>query len=408
MNAGRYQLGEVLGVGSFATVYRAQDDLLNDTVVVKMLAENHSLNPEIRERFISEGRSLRRIASEHVITVHDIGESSRQQPFLVLELADRGTLDKRVQALRAQGWKPSSVDVLNLVRPLAKALEGIHTAQLVHRDLSPGNLLIASEPNAEPEWQTTSHLVQADERLVLADLGMCKDLAINSGLTVSGGTAGFRPPEQSQPGMVDTRADIWAASALLAWVVEGSQPPEAFTKVLQRGMHTDPADRQQTVTQWLEEIEEALAPAPAPSTPPASPQAHTADDELQDSIPTPVAGRPAQMTTLLLSGLAVVTGIIGLVLGLFLGGDRYPSANDDASIAITGPEEITVGEAATFTAETEGLDSWIWALPTGTHVVDEAEATVTATEPGTNDIILRARGPDGQELETRHQVRVTE
>ena len=408
MNAGRYELGEVLGVGSFATVYRAQDDLLDDTVVVKILAENHSLNPEIRERFISEGRSLRRIASEHVVTVHDIGESSRQQPFLVLELADRATLEKRVQSLRAQGWKPSSTDVLNLVRPLASALEAVHTAQLVHRDLSPGNLLIASEPHPEASQSTASHLIRSDERLLVADLGMCKDLAINSGLTVSGGTAGFRPPEQSQPGMVDTRADIWAASALLAWVVEGSQPPEAFTKVLQRGMHSDPSDRQQTVAQWLDEIEKALVPAPAPSAPPASPPKHTADGELQDSIPTPVVGRDAQMTTLLLSGLAVVTGIIGLVLGLFLGGDRYPSANDDASIAITGPEEVTVGEAATFTAETEGLDSWVWALPTGTHVVDEAETTVTATEPGTNDIILRARGPDGEELETRHQVRVTE
>src|SRR5699024_12096212 len=59
---------------------------------------------------------------------------------------------------------------------------------------------------------SAAQLVGADERLLLSDLGMCKDLAINSGLTVSGGTAGFRPPEQSQPGMVDTRADIWAAS----------------------------------------------------------------------------------------------------------------------------------------------------------------------------------------------------
>lgn len=407
MNAGRYQLGDVMGVGSFATVYRARDDLLEDTVVIKMLAENHSLNPEIRERFIAEGRSLRRIVSEHVVTVHDIGESSRQQPFLVLELADRGTLASRVQSLRARGWNPSANDILSLVRPLAQALEAVHTAQVVHRDLSPGNLLLASSPQAEEHQHAGPQLVRTDERLLVADLGMCKDLAINSGLTVSGGTAGFRPPEQSRPGVVDTRADIWAASALVSWVADGANLPQDFHQVLQRGMSTDPTDRQQTVTQWLAEIEESLVPPPPVAAPPP-PQHDDQVNGLSDFMPEPVESKPVSMTTLLLVGLSVLTGIIGLVAGLFVSAERYPAETDGASIAISGPDEITVGEAANFTAEVEGVDSWIWALPTGTNVVDDTEATVTATEPGTNDIILRARGPDGQELEARHSVTVTE
>ena len=108
MQAGRYQLLEVIGVGSFATVHRARDEHLDDTVVVKILAENHSLNPEIRERFIAEGRSLRRVSSPHVVSVHDIGESDRQQPYLVLAHADRGTLAQRVTELRRRGWRPPS------------------------------------------------------------------------------------------------------------------------------------------------------------------------------------------------------------------------------------------------------------------------------------------------------------
>src|SRR5690625_6701176 len=64
---GHYRLGEVIGVGSFATVHRARDERLQDEVVVKILAENHSLNPEIRERFIAEGRSLRKVSSPHVV-----------------------------------------------------------------------------------------------------------------------------------------------------------------------------------------------------------------------------------------------------------------------------------------------------------------------------------------------------
>ena len=415
MIAGRYQLGEVLGVGSFATVYRATDDLLEDTVVVKMLAENHSLNPEIRERFIAEGRSLRRVASEHVVTVHDIGEAERQQPFLVLELADRGTLAGRVRSLRAQGWRPDASDMLSMARPLAQALEAIHAAQLVHRDLSPGNLLLATESAADGDGPG-AQLVAADERLLLSDLGMCKDLAINSGLTVSGGTAGFRPPEQSQPGMVDTRADIWAASALVSWVAEGANLPKDFHHVLQRGMETDPDRRHQTIVEWLAEIEAALAPPPPKIQAPPPPQLqHQANsypniqgDDLPDFIPTPTSGEPLRTSTLLLIGLAVVTGIIGLVAGMFFGGDHYPAENDGASIAISGPEEVGVGEAATFQAETEGVHSWIWSLPTGTSVVDDDEATMTATEPGTTEVILRARDPDGNELETRHRITVTE
>src|SRR5699024_11049811 len=109
---------------------------------LKVLAENHSLNPEVRERFIAEGRSLRRVDSPHVLTVHDIGESERQQPYLVLEYADRGTLADRVAALRGTGWTASAADVLVTARGLGAAIEAVHEAQLVHRDLSPGNVLL--------------------------------------------------------------------------------------------------------------------------------------------------------------------------------------------------------------------------------------------------------------------------
>lgn len=76
---GRYTVGDVLGFGSFATVYRGVDDRLDADIVLKILAENHSLNPEIRERFIAEGRALRRVHSPYVVAVHDIGESERRR-----------------------------------------------------------------------------------------------------------------------------------------------------------------------------------------------------------------------------------------------------------------------------------------------------------------------------------------
>ena len=104
---GRYRVTGVVGAGGFATVLRAEDERLEDEVAVKVLAENHSLDPDVRDRFLSEGRVLRRIDSPHVVRVLDLGETDRQQPYLVLELADRGDLATRVEGLRATGGGPA-------------------------------------------------------------------------------------------------------------------------------------------------------------------------------------------------------------------------------------------------------------------------------------------------------------
>src|SRR5690625_1420641 len=256
---GHYRLGEVIEVGSFAAVHRARDERLQDEVGVKILAENHSLNPEIRERFIAEGRSLRKVSSPHVVQLYDIGESSAQQPYLVLELADRGTLEARVATLRARGWRATVPDVLAVARALAAALEAVHAVRLVHRDLSPGNVLLTSVPAAGSAGE--AYVIGADERLLVADLGLCKDLAVSSGLTVAGGTDGFRPPEASgSPAVVDTRADLWSLSRLLLWLCEGADLPPALDVALRRSLAPDPAQRHQDVAAWLADVEASLAP----------------------------------------------------------------------------------------------------------------------------------------------------
>lgn len=398
-----FRLEDVIGVGSFATAHRAVDERLNSTVVVKVLAENHSLNPEIRERFIAEGRSLRRVQGPHVITIHDIGETARQQPYLVLEHADRGSLQQRVDALWRKGWRASREDVLAFARHVAAAVDAVHRAQLVHRDLSPGNLLIASKPSELIDDEASgldAAVVRPDERLLIADLGMCKDLAMNSGLTVSGGTAGFRPPEQDGPGVVDIRADIWAMSAVLRWLMQDADLPAGLQKVLKRGLATKPSRRQPDAKTWLAEVEEALAPpAPEPEPEPAPPPA--------ESPPNRTGRRWLRYLIVVLMGVFLVGGV---ALGgwLFGGDDPLPAQTEDASINIIGPQEVTVGEPAVFAAELDGVDSWAWTLPTGRHIADEDEVSITATSPGTAEVILISRAPDGQELETRHTVRVVD
>lgn len=408
-----YLVQEVIGVGSFATVYRARDERLESTVVLKVLAENHSLNPEVRERFIAEGRCLRRVGPPHAVTVHDIGESDRQQPYLVLEHADRGTLRQRVEELWHQGWRASRDDVLALARALAAAVGAVHRANLVHRDLSPGNLLLASRTtvrNGTGGGDPDSQLVREDDRLLIADLGMCKDLARHSGLTVAAGTSGFRPPEQHGPAVIDIRADIWALSALVAWAAQDAQLPRALHRVLKRGMATRPERRQPDVARWLTEVEQALAPPePAP---------HGADQTLPAGPGQPAAtangttqppARPHRVRGPVLAGVVTCVALAGLLGGYLLGVPEDPPAqSQQASVAVEGPTEVTVGEPAVFDAVVEGARSWTWLLPTGRYVSDEDQVSLIPTVAGSAEVILRARAPDGTELETRHTVQVHE
>lgn len=207
---GRYRVEGVIGAGGFATVYLARDDRLDATVAIKVLAENHCLDPDVRERFLKEGRVLRRIGSPHVVAIHDLGETERAQPYLVLDHADRGTLAERVAARRADGgWRPGTADLLCIARALTDSLAAVHAGNVVHRDIAPRNLLLRSTRGPEADGAAACEIVAADERLLLADLGLSKDLAVASGLTVAGGTAGFTPPEQREgPAQIDRRADV--------------------------------------------------------------------------------------------------------------------------------------------------------------------------------------------------------
>ncbi|MFJ3403070.1 serine/threonine-protein kinase [Promicromonospora sp. NPDC090134] len=417
---GRYQVEDVLGVGSFATVHRAVDERLDTTVVVKVLAENHSLNPEIRERFIAEGRALRRVASPHVITVYDIGENDRQQPYLVLEHADRGTLAERVRALRAGGWTASRADVLAVARGLAAAVRAVHAARLVHRDLSPGNVLLRTGPDAPADTGaagaagapgsllagTASTVVGRDERLVVADLGMCKDLARSSGLTVAGGTDGFRPPEQHGPGTVDTRADLWAMSALLEWLTDGADLPRALTRAVRRSLADSPSRRHPDVAAWLSDVEDALVPARG-DVPAGGDRAGAPAAAATPARPTGRRRRPviAVAVALLLGAGIGFGGAWGSVAWL----DARPDASSGAArVAISGPETATVGTPVTFTAQVSGAEHWVWTLPTGTYVADDGSVELTARSPGSAEVVLEARAPDGTRITAVHRLEVAE
>jgi eukaryotic-like serine/threonine-protein kinase len=432
---GRYRLEAVIGTGAFSTVHRALDERLGDTVAIKLLADNHSLDPEVRERFLSEGRVLRRIDSAHVVRVHDLGETDRAQPYLVLEHADRGTLHARVTSLRVDGWQPTADDVRAVLSPLAAALEAVHGADVVHRDLSPRNVLLRS--TLERSSGPATAVVAGDERLLVADLGLCKDLAVHSGVTVAGGTDGFRPPEQrGGPTMIASTADLWSVSALAVWLVTGDPPsatascrsaieaaglPGALGDALDHGLAVDPADRPRDVSTWWAAVDASL-PHPAGSSPSAPAASTSAAEAPAVAGARGEAGGPRaerrwyRHPALLPVATAVIGVLVGLSLAVFGGGPAVTVEDGEVRVertsgrivaAMVGPEELTVGEMTTFVAEGEGVGRWVWVDPSGgLHTSSALE--ITPSSPGRATIRLLAIGEDGTVVEVPHRLVVTE
>jgi hypothetical protein len=442
---GRYRVREVLGVGGFATVYRATDERLGIDVAVKVLAENHSLDADVRARFVEEGRRLRRAAGPHLLGVHDIGETDRAQPYLVLDLADRGDLAARVVAVRRQGRGPGPDDLLAVAGVLAAALGDLHRREIVHRDLAPKNLLLRSaSPSARPAPPALAAagpapdgggLIGDGERLVLADLGVSKDLAVASGLTVATGTSGFAPPEQRESGRtIDHRADIWAASALVVWLAIDRAPDDAgrwrhemgtagwspgLVQAMERGLALRPDDRYPTIDEWRYVLEESLRPPPAEPTRLGDPMAAQRDRWHGPDR----AGRWRWSRRLAVVGAVGLAALVGGVVDATAerafdgrtvtttstaeGAVKTVVEENGVRITMEGPTAVAVDEPVHLTARVEGAEDWLWIGPDGAVTTGADELELTAARPGHGTVHVLATDAHGRTVEASRRLTVT-
>ncbi|MCM3660732.1 hypothetical protein M3148_06950 [Georgenia satyanarayanai] len=184
-------------------------------------------------------------------------------------------------------------------------------------------------------------------------------------------------------------------STLLLWLCEGAALPPALDAAVCRSTAHHPDDRHPDVGAWLADVESALAVPPV-TVEPATPT----------TAPAPRRRRRAPLGVALAVLLAAVAGLVGGVQ--LAGGLGAEDSSGAAAITIDGPGEITVGEHATFTAVVEGVDGWVWTMPSGDHVVDAPSVSTTARSPGSARVVLRARAPDGTDLESVHHLTVRE
>ena len=239
---GSYRVERLLGIGSFATVWLGYDAALGARVAIKVLAENWSHDLRVRERFVEEARLLWRLDHERIVRVYSLGQLPDGRPVPGDGVGRPGKPAGPARPRAAVG-EPEC----RLLWEIGAGVAVLHENGIVHRDLTPGNVLFRSAPGADG----------AAERVVIADLGLAKALAAASGLTARAGTPGYMAPEQDDPlAIVDRRADVYGLGRLgvrLLATPESGRPdkpmrlrdgvPPRTAEVLRVATSPRPADR---------------------------------------------------------------------------------------------------------------------------------------------------------------------
>ena len=206
---GRYEIGAILARGGMATVYSALDTRLDRLVAVKVMHPHLANDDDFVERFIREAKAAASLSHPNVVAVHDQGWNQGGPPavFLVMEYVEGPTLREVIR-----DRSPISLDeTLVITEAILSALGAAHRAGIVHRDVKPENVIIAT-----------------DGRIKVADFGLARALSSLATITADAGTllgtVAYLSPEQVQRGIADARSDIYAVGIILFEMLVGSQP----------------------------------------------------------------------------------------------------------------------------------------------------------------------------------------
>lgn len=276
---GRYIVLHPLGQGGMGQVYAAYDPDLDRRVAIKVLKLAAEAPSTLAARLRSEGRALARLGHPNVLTVFDVGMAD-QRFFIATELVEGQTVDRWLRETRH--WK----DVLAVFLDIGNGIAAAHDEGLVHRDIKPGNMMVA-----------------ADGRALVLDFGIARDAMTSEGETVAldsldepavgaespgltrpgavVGTPAFMAPEQWLGGSVSPQADIYSYCLTLHFALYGSFPepspesekvrrrplippegtpaagniPKGLRRLVLSGLFHDPADRPHSMGELIDRLQ---------------------------------------------------------------------------------------------------------------------------------------------------------
>jgi serine/threonine protein kinase len=282
-----YQIGEQIGRGGMAVVYRARDIRLDRWVALKILAPDLARDQTFRQRFIRESRAAAAVDHPNIIPIFEAGEADG-----VLFIAMRYVGGPDVRSLIDQAGALPTARAIGIVTQVASALDAAHAHGLVHRDVKPANMLL----NHRSETGSADHVY-------LSDFGVSKRSEATSNLTITGqlvGTLDYLAPEQVEGGSVDGRADVYSLGCAAFEMLSGTPPfkrdqglavlwaqlsaappaltnwrpdlPPAIDQVIARALAKAPGDRYDTCLGFASSLQGACglragtsAGAPAPT-----------------------------------------------------------------------------------------------------------------------------------------------
>ncbi|MFF8288293.1 protein kinase [Streptomyces sp. NPDC016309] len=208
--AGRYRLSEAIGRGGMGKVWRAHDELLHRTVAVKELTAGKYVSEADRAvlhaRTQKEARAAARITHPSVVTVHDVLEHD-DRPWIVMQYVDGPSLADAAKA--AENRRIDAREAARVGLHVLGALRAAHAAGVLHRDVKPGNVLLAR-----------------DGRVLLTDFGIAA-IEGDSTITRTGelvGSIEYLAPERVRGGDPGPASDLWSLGATLYTAVEGTPP----------------------------------------------------------------------------------------------------------------------------------------------------------------------------------------
>ncbi|MBX3472569.1 MAG: protein kinase, partial [Planctomycetes bacterium] len=197
-----------LGEGGMGAVYLARHQLLGKDVVVKVLKPELARHPRRVERFLLEARAAARIEHDNVVRVHDVGTTEAGVHYIVMQRVEGTDLERRI---RERG-PHDPAEATRLVLAVARALEAMHAAGLVHRDVKAENVVVTEAGEVK-----------------LIDFGLVKDLTAELNLTRPGaliGTPAYIAPEIGRAATLDGRADIYSLGLTYYHLLTGRAPFE--------------------------------------------------------------------------------------------------------------------------------------------------------------------------------------
>ncbi|MDQ3660138.1 MAG: protein kinase [Actinomycetota bacterium] len=334
----RYRLEQRLAAGGMGTVYEATDERLNRRVAVKLLKEELVDDPRFVERFRREARAVAGLSHPNIASVFDFGADDGRD-FIVMELIEGQDL---AEMLRSGPLEPSRAAAI--AAQSCDALAHAHAAGIVHRDVKPGNIIVADS-----------------DRVKVTDFGIARAIGETT-LTATGsvlGTAHYLAPEQASGDSVGPASDQYAMGVVLFEMLTGEVPfpgaspigiamrhvsdaipapssivrevPETLDEVTKTATAKDPAERYPDISAMASALRAVSSTVPPAAGAGAAALNAAATAPLADSSGTQVMPPPHGWSPRR-AGRSVLTALVILallVLGLVAG--RLLSAPDESA-----------------------------------------------------------------------------